>query len=109
MKNDVDSLNTEFWIFTTENANIFNDMRLNREFSDQQVLDSLNTDEMNFWEVLLAKQLIRVGRSESQNLTGYIVKNLPVMMFFMLPVFALILHLFYRKNHLYIEHLVHPP
>ena len=28
-------------------------------------------------------------------------------MFFMLPVFALILHLFYRKNHLYIEHLVH--
>ena len=52
-ENDTDSLDTEFWIFTSANANIFNDMRLNREFSDQQVLDSLNTDEMSFGRLFL--------------------------------------------------------
>lgn len=102
-----DSVDDEFWIITDENMEIFNDLKFNRDFSDQQVLDSLNTENMDFWEIILAKQLIRVGRSDQQNLAGYIVKNLPIMMFFMLPVFAMILRIFYFRTHLYIEHLVH--
>ena len=114
----IDSLNTidendstdsnKFWIFTSDNAKIFEDLRYNRDFNDQQVLDSLNTEELSFWEVLLAKQLIRVGRSEEENLSAIIYKNFPIMMFFMLPVFAMILMaLYFRRKNLYIEHLIH--
>lgn len=97
-----------FWILTKENMEIFQDLRYNRDFTDKQVLDSLDTEEMSFWEILLAKQMIRVARSEQENLSAAIYKNLPIMMFFILPVFALILMaLYFRRKNLYIEHLIH--
>lgn len=97
-----------FWIITDENFDIFQDLRDNKALTDQMILDSLNTDEMGFWEVMVAKQMIRVGRSEQENLVSYIQQNLPIMMFFMLPLYALILKLFYiRRSSLYIDHMVH--
>jgi hypothetical protein len=104
---DSSDVNEEFWILTDENWEIFKKHRYDREMSDQQVLDSLNTEEMNFWEIIVAKQMIRVGRSDEQSFMGYVEKNLPLMMFFLLPVFALILKvLYYRQKHLYIKDLV---
>lgn len=52
------------------------------------------------------RQLIKLNQSPQQFLQGFL-NSLPNMMFFLLPVFALLLKLFYlRSRRLYVEHLV---
>lgn len=43
----------------------------------------------------------------SSMFTYQAVRNLPIMMFFFLPVFAFILYLLFMKKRYYIEHLIH--
>lgn len=97
-----------FGIFSAENWQTFKRLKDNRDLSDQQILDSLDTEDLDSMEILFAKQLIRVNRSESDSVASYIYKNMPIMMFFLLPVFAMILNILYiRRRNLYIEHLIH--
>jgi hypothetical protein len=80
----------------------------NRDLTDQQVLDSLNLGELSPYDLHVAKQTIRVLRAEKEAIVGAIVQNLPVMMLFLIPVFALILKLLYvRRKFLYINHIIH--
>jgi hypothetical protein len=43
----------------------------------------------------------------SSMFTYQAIRNLPLMMFFFLPIFALILYLLFMKKRYYIEHLIH--
>jgi len=43
----------------------------------------------------------------SSMFTYQALRNLPLMMFFFLPIFAFILHLLFMKKRYYIEHLIH--
>ena len=53
-------------------------------------------------------QAIRISRADTVQVSEYVVKNMPLMMLLLIPVFALILKLFYlRRNQLYIKHIVH--
>jgi hypothetical protein len=52
--------------------------------------------------------MIRLDRAEGQIVISQLLKNLPIMMLFTLPIFALLLKLLYlRRNQYYITHLVH--
>ena len=58
--------------------------------------------------MLITKQRIKVERTEMEFFIGDALKNLPIMMFVLLPIFALLLKLLYvRRNVLYIKHLIH--
>jgi hypothetical protein len=71
-------------------------------------MDSLNTSGLSSFQFNLTKNFIRLVRSDRQVIVGQILKNLPIMMLFTLPVFALFLKLFYvRKQQYYITHLIH--
>ena len=85
-------------------------MKLRKEFSYsvEQIMDSLNTTNLSSFQYNLTKQIVRLDRAEGQVVVAQLLKNLPVMMFFTLPIFALILKLFYvRRRQYYITHLVH--
>ena len=76
--------------------------------TDRMLFDSLSTGSNSEFKNYLWRQYIRVRRSDEQLLTNYVVNNLPFMMLFLLPVFALILKLLYvRSKMLYIKHLIH--
>jgi hypothetical protein len=76
-------------------------------YSETQILDSVNA-EPGTTAYFVGKQLIRLSRADGQSVTGYIIKNLPIMMFLLMPLFALMLKLLYvRRESLYIHHLVH--
>jgi hypothetical protein len=76
--------------------------------TNDMLYDSLNLKSQNENMEIFLKKLIKVGRSDPAFITSYIVKNLPVMMFLLLPLFALILKLLYiRRGILYIQHLIH--
>jgi hypothetical protein len=91
------------------NWDLFNDeLKENKDISDQQVYDSIYIGKASSFEQLVARQRIKVERTEMEYFAGYALKNLPLMMFLMLPIFALLLKLLYiRRNVLYIKHLIH--
>ncbi len=94
------------WL-TNEKWEIFNGMRKNLEYSNQDILDSLRVDEMDGSKKLITTQIVRVARS-SDTFFAFVIKNMPIMMFLMLPLFAIILKLLYvRHKILYIQHLIH--
>jgi len=77
--------------------------------SDLALMDSLNIDihAPGDLEKRIISQLRRAA-SNTELLKGSIAKNLPIMMFLLLPIFAMILKLIYvRRKLLYIRHLVH--
>lgn len=84
------------------------ELKENDDLTNQQILDSIYIDSASDLELLIAKQKIKVDRTETEYFIGDALKNLPIMMFVLLPIFALILKLLYvRRQVLYIKHLIH--
>ncbi|MFY0601524.1 MAG: DUF3667 domain-containing protein [Cyclobacteriaceae bacterium] len=77
-----------------------------KTFSRNEIQDSLRVDEMPMIKGYIMKQFIKLQMSDSESVQGYIIKNIPILMFLLLPIYALILKLFFRKK-LYIHHLIH--
>ncbi|MEO1051611.1 MAG: DUF3667 domain-containing protein [Bacteroidota bacterium] len=80
----------------------------NDDLTDEQIIDSLDLGQLSFFEYRMARQMVRLQREGDDRLSAYIIENMPVMMFLLIPVFALILKVFYiRRKTLYIKHLIH--
>ena len=83
--------------------------------SDQAALDSLRKTgfiqgDLENQEVTnrLFRQFRRVVKNDVSVFSGYLMQNLPVMMFIVLPLLALVIKLFYiRRDFFYVHHLVH--
>ncbi|MBL6445317.1 DUF3667 domain-containing protein [Fulvivirga sp. 29W222] len=81
----------------------------NRDYSDEQILDSLKLTNLTTFEKHIAMQSIRVMRADNEQIVEYILKNLPLMMLILIPIFAFTLKILYirKKNSMYINHLIH--
>lgn len=77
--------------------------------SNEEVYDILIGDEqVPFHKEIVFKRMIRLSRADDNDLRRYIVGNLSLAMFVLLPLFALVLKLFYfRRNKYYVAHLIH--
>ena len=92
---------------TEENFGTYMRLRDNYDVSVDQLLDSLYTDSLSNFQYNLTKKLIRLDRAENQVVISQLLKNLPLMMIFILPIFAFVLKLIYmRRNQYYITHLI---
>lgn len=79
-----------------------------KKITDEQLMDSLALSDMDATNRFVVRQFIKAQRSDGGSIINMIVKNLPLLMFIMLPIFALILWLMYvRRKILYIQHLIH--
>lgn len=82
--------------------------------TDQTALDSLKkmgtfeTDSSDL-TMRVFHQVRRVAQNDLDVFAGFILQNMPIMMFLLIPLFALLLRLFYirRKKFLYVQHLTH--
>jgi hypothetical protein len=72
------------------------------------LLDSIGIKNANFMEVLIAKKLLQYAEDNNpKTVLREILDNIPILIFLLLPAFALILKLLYiRRKQLYIEHLI---
>ena len=89
-----------------------------RTLTDRDFIDSLvSGNNVNIFGVTdstetetgkhLRSQIRKVFRDEN-GFKSFILGNLPIMMFLLIPLFGLILKVVYaRRNHLYIKHTVH--
>ncbi|MEP4534340.1 MAG: DUF3667 domain-containing protein [Cyclobacteriaceae bacterium] len=81
-------------------------LSLDKGMTAQEIEDSLRVESMPRVKRLITTQLIKLQTSDSESFSIYFRKNVPLLMFLLLPVYALIIKLFFRK-HLYIQHLIH--
>lgn len=100
---------TSMWPFgSKKNVRMFSRNLNDLTVTESQLYDSMDVSGFSTFDRLALKQVIRVSRSSSKEMMGYVIEQMPLLMFIMLPVFALLLKLLYiRREHNYIIHLVH--
>jgi hypothetical protein len=84
-------------------------IRLNKEnkYTVDQVYDSLGVSESDSWvQQRTIRQLIKINRMKNNEVNLYVYRQIPIGMFFILPIVALLMKLMHRKR-LYILHVVH--
>jgi hypothetical protein len=97
-----------FFGISSENWEVYNRLKDDRKLTDDMLFDSLKLDNNSPSERFVVRQIIRINRADKQTLLEFVTKNLPILMFIMLPIFALILKVLYiRRNILYVNHLMH--
>lgn len=72
----------------------------------EQIEDSIRNHDKPYFAAKTNRQIIKIMKSDAQTINAMIVKNIPILMFFLLPMYALLLKAFFRKR-LYINHLIH--
>jgi hypothetical protein len=81
--------------------------------TNQQAMDSLSNMggikiDSTFMGNIFFSQMRKVARQDLEIFLAYVMQNMPVMMFLLLPIYALLLKLLYiRRNVLYVKHLIH--
>ncbi|MEQ9440061.1 MAG: DUF3667 domain-containing protein [Cyclobacteriaceae bacterium] len=82
--------------------------------SDHAAMDSLNrawgmTLDSTQFATRIFHQVRRVAQKDLDVFAGFVLQNMPIMMFLLIPLFALLLKLFYirKKKRLYVQHLTH--
>lgn len=99
---------TELWPMSNKQWRLFLQLSEDEKISEEAFLDSLHMENRHAFTQYTVKQMIRVYRTDKEHLTSKFVQNLSLMMFIMIPVFALLLKLLYiRRKTLYINHLIH--
>ncbi len=87
------------------------DLKTIRKMSDerygiQEIEDSIHNEEKPYLLQKINRQTIKILNSDKHTLNMFIVKNIPILMFILLPLYALILKMYFRRK-LYINHVVH--
>lgn len=74
--------------------------------TEDQILDSLKVKK-GFWSRLELRQMLRLSHATPAMILQSIMEKIPIMMFFLLPLFAFFLKLIYiRSRRYYVEHLI---
>lgn len=99
---------SQLWPMNSGQWQLFFELKDRDELSEDQFFDSLRVENRHAFTQYTVRQIIRVYKKDKEHLTSKIVQNLSLMMFIMIPVFALLLKLLYvRRKILYINHLIH--
>ncbi len=80
----------------------------NSNYSDRQILDSLDLGVLNSRTEFVYLQIIKSYRAGNVTFARFIVKNISFALFAIIPFTALLFFLFYfRRRKFYVEHLIH--
>lgn len=94
------------WFPSVREIELISNLSSSKTFSRKEIQDSLQVEEMPFLKKYTTSQFIKLQLSSPEEVMNQIIKNIPVLMFLLLPFYALILKIFFRKK-LYIHHLIH--
>ncbi len=101
-------IDSTHFILSRLNWKLVNDLKNDDEFTDQEILDSMQLGNLSYLENYLAKQVIRINRSDTEAVLKSLFQNLPLMMLAVIPLFALMLKIvYYRSKTLYVKHVIH--
>lgn len=93
------------WPFSSQDWKLIKSMGSNNKYTVDDISDSLQLDNRPFMQRYLGRQAIKIVKSDVESIQEYLMKNIPVLMFLLLPMYALVLKLFFRRL-LYINHII---
>lgn len=102
-----DSVYNKGMIISDHHISMINTLNSTTNLSANEIVDSLRFDQYPFHRRYILHQIVRINRETTATLNSYILKQIPVIIFFILPIFALLLKLFFWRRGLYIKHLIH--
>lgn len=85
------------WLFSDEKKKLVNHLVSQTTLSEDQIYDTLRFDRSWFNE-LATKKAIKLSRETTASINTYILKQVPIIIFFLLPVYAFLLKLFFWKK-----------
>ena len=80
---------------------------LSENYTNAEIFDSLLIDNKDFAERLIYTMVIKSGNSSKVEINSYILDKIPMIIFFILSVYALLLKFFFFHQGYYIKHLIH--
>lgn len=95
------------WPVPSHVFTLINDMNKSEQFSSDEIMDSLKLNHLPFAKRFTTEKIVKLNGETQASLNQYLLQQLPMIMFFILPIYAFILKLFYWRKGLYIKHLIH--
>lgn len=95
------------WPFSDSRRKMIDHLLEETNLTEDEIYDSLKIDGKSALDSFAKKKFIKIGRETKASLNSYIMKQIPIIIFFILPIYALFLKLFFWKKGLYIKHLIH--
>ncbi|SNT37893.1 Protein of unknown function [Ekhidna lutea] len=97
---------TDSWPFSNEQQKLVNHLINHSSLPDEKIYDTLKL-ERSWISEFATKKSIRISRETTASLNAYILRQIPIIIFFILPIYAFLLKLFFWRKGLYIKHLIH--
>lgn len=72
-----------------------------------EVMDTLQFNKLPWLRRNTTRQLIKVSSESQSSLSLYMLRQIPIMVFFVLPISAMLLKLFFWRSGRFIHHMVH--
>jgi hypothetical protein len=93
--------------FNEVDSKLFSAWIKDSRMTPDALLDSLGASHKDAFTLYLSKQVLKLGQNQPETLVKEVIRNIPVMVFFLIPVFAFFLAaIYFRSKKLYIEHLI---
>lgn len=102
-----DSIYDKGMILSDHHISMINTLNSTTNLTVDEITDSLRFDKYPLPRRYILHQIARINQETTATLNGYILRQIPIIIFFILPIYALILKLFFWRKGLYIKHLIH--
>lgn len=102
-----DSLHNDDWPMPGHYETLISHLSDQTSLSPAQIMDSLQLNELPTTRRYATRQLVKLEQESSQSISSYIIGQIPGIVFFILPLYALILKLFFWRRGRYLHHLIH--
>ena len=97
---------TDGWPFPQNKQKLVNHLVTHTTLTDEEIYDSLKF-ERSWLNEFATKKAIRTNRETTASMNSYLMKQIPIIIFFILPIYAFLLKVFFWRKGLYIKHLIH--
>lgn len=71
------------------------------------IVDSLKIIKDSWLDDFAVNKLVKINQETTASLNEYLMRQIPLIIFFILPIYAFLLKLFFWRKGLYITHLIH--
>lgn len=102
-----DSVLNGGWPFSNPRQKMVGHLIETSDLTATEIQDSLNLHKDEWIDEFATHKFIKLGQETTASLNGYLLRQVPLIIFFILPIYAFLLKIFFWKKGLYIKHLVH--
>ncbi|MEQ6166576.1 MULTISPECIES: DUF3667 domain-containing protein [unclassified Ekhidna] len=95
------------WPIPSTKSELVDHLIVTTTLTPPEILDSLNLKFDSWHRQYSAEKVIKISQETTASLNNYIMRQIPIIIFFILPIYALLLKVFFWRKGLYIKHLIH--